>query len=271
VARLDAATRAKLPDSAFAYVDSAGKRHLPIYDDSHVRNALARFNQVRFESDGARDAARTKLLKAAKRHRIVPVGFIDAQLRAERGNPAAPELPTGFVTMLMTDIEGSTEILDRLGDRFGDLLDELRDLLRSTVGDLGCVVEARADELFAVFATPRAAVASAVAAQRELAARRLQGEQVRVRVGIHSGYPTRRQANYIGMPVHLTARVCNAAHGGQVVVTGDTRLALTGSDPLDVGFTSLGTHRLRGIPGDVPLHQVVGAGLARRFPPPRTA
>jgi class 3 adenylate cyclase len=270
VARLDAATRAKLPNTAFAYVDSRGGRHLPIYDESHVRNALARFNQVAFESDDARDAARTRLLKAAKRYRIVPVGFIDAQLRAERGTPA-DALPTGFVTMLMSDIEGSTGILDRLGDRFGDLLDELRDVLRGAVGDHGCVVEARADELFAVFATPRAAVESAVAAQRELAARRLQGERVRVRIGIHSGYPTRRQGNYIGMPVHLTARVCNAAHGGQVVVTGDTRLALTGSDPLDVGFTSLGTHRLRGIPGDVPLHQVVGAGLARRFPPPRTA
>jgi hypothetical protein len=80
MARLSAAERAALPDRAFAYVDSAGKRRLPIYDESHVRNALARFDQVHFESEGLRDEARRRLLNAAKRFKIVPVGFIEGQL-----------------------------------------------------------------------------------------------------------------------------------------------------------------------------------------------
>ena len=89
VAQLSAAERGKLPDSAFAYVDSRGKRRLPINDASHVRNALARFGQVAFESDEARKRARQKLLAAAKRHGIVPLGFIEAELRSERHQSAA--------------------------------------------------------------------------------------------------------------------------------------------------------------------------------------
>src|SRR4051812_37328864 len=100
MARLDATERAKLSNSAFAYVDSIGRRRLPIHDEQHVRNALARFNQVAFESDDARERARKKLLNAAKKFRIVPVGFIAGQLRSERelGKANAPvpaELPTG--------------------------------------------------------------------------------------------------------------------------------------------------------------------------------
>jgi class 3 adenylate cyclase len=87
VAELDNARRAKLPDSAFAYVDSKGRRRLPINDESHVRNALARFNQVRFEDEAARERARRRLLAAAKRYGIVPVGFFAGQLRVQ-GNQA---------------------------------------------------------------------------------------------------------------------------------------------------------------------------------------
>src|SRR6266700_2274160 len=99
---LGAKERAKLPDSAFAYIDSHGKRRLPIHDAAHVRNALARFSQVAFEDEGARDKARTRLLRAAKKHEIVPIGFVSAQLLPQR------KLPKGQVTFLLTDIEGST-------------------------------------------------------------------------------------------------------------------------------------------------------------------
>ena len=105
MARLTDRERAKLPDRAFAYVDSSGKRRLPIHDEAHVRNALARFSQVRFETDKDRDAARHRLLEAAKKHGIMPVGFVTSQLRAQR---SGPRLPTGAVTFLLTDIEGST-------------------------------------------------------------------------------------------------------------------------------------------------------------------
>jgi hypothetical protein len=80
MAKLTSTDRAKLPDSAFAYVDSKGQRKLPINDEAHVRNALARFDRVAFESDAARERARKRLLNAAKRFGIVPVGFIDGQL-----------------------------------------------------------------------------------------------------------------------------------------------------------------------------------------------
>src|SRR5262249_62110607 len=84
MARLKSKKRARLPDRAFAYIDSRGRRRLPIHDKAHVRNALARFNQVKFESDAVREQARKRLLNAAKKYRIVPVGFITRQLQSER-------------------------------------------------------------------------------------------------------------------------------------------------------------------------------------------
>jgi len=277
MARLESAARARLPDSAFAYVDSHGRRRLPINDAAHVRNALARFNQVVFEDEQARERARTRLLKAAKKLGIVPVGFITGQLHSERelgriGPATRLSLPAGFVTMLLTDIEGSTALVHRLGDRYGDLLDGVRALLRDTA--LACeghVVETRADEFFAVFERPASALDTAVSVQRLLRGRAwVDGVEVRVRVGIHSGYPTRRaEANYIGMAVHTAARICGAAHGGQIVVSGDTRTATQGSRPEGLRFRSLGQFRLRGLPDAMALYQVAAKGLMTRFPAPR--
>ena len=159
--RLGSTERAGLPNSAFAYVDSRGRRRLPIHDEAHVRNALARFSQVKFEDERARERARKRLLNAAKKYGIVPVGFITGQLHSERelGELQArepPQLPSGFVTMLMTDIEGSTALVHRLGERYGELINDVRTLLRDTAsGTDGRVVEARADEFFAVFEAPR--------------------------------------------------------------------------------------------------------------------
>lgn len=277
VVRLGATERARLPDRAFAYVDARGRRRLPIHDASHVRNALARFNQVRFDDGAARDRARKRLLDAAKRFRIVPVGFISNELRSERElgrrGDEAVRLPSGFVTMLLTDIEGSTALVHRLGDGYGDLLERVRALLReSALGTGGHVVETRADEFFAVFERPAAALAAALAAQRELRARALAGEEdVRVRVGIHSGYPTLAKANYLGMAVHVAARICDASHGGQIVVSGDFGTAIRGHLPDGVRLRKLGTYALRGLPEDVDLYQVAATGLVSRFPPLRTS
>jgi class 3 adenylate cyclase len=96
------------------------------------------------------------------------------------------------------------------------------------------------------------------------------GADVRVRIGIHSGYPTLDEVNYIGLAIHTTARVCSAAHGGQVIVSGDTKEASQGQRPAGLRFVSLGEHRLRGIPTAVPLFQAAAKGLPFRFPPPRT-
>jgi class 3 adenylate cyclase len=275
VARLDAAERARLPDSAFAYVDARGRRRLPIHDAGHVRNALARFNQVAFEDEAARDRARKRLLKAAKKFNIVPVGFITSELQSARdlGRRADEPivLPSGFVTMLLTDVEGSTALVHRLGDDYGDLIERLRALMRdTTLGSGGHVVETRADEFFAAFEQPAAALTTALTVQRELRTRASAGEEeVRVRIGIHSGYPTRARANYIGMAVHTAARICDAAHGGQIVVSGDFRTALGVPLPNGVRVRRLGVYRLRGLPDAIELLQVVGDQLPRRFPPLR--
>lgn len=276
VARLDTSTRTKLPNSAFAYVDSSGKRRLPIHDAAHVRNALARFNQVAFEDEAARDRARLRLLNAAKKFRIVPVGFIDGQLRSERAlGKAASEaqvLPSGFVTMLMTDVEGSTALVTALNERYRDLLNVVRDLQRDCViGAEGALVESRADEVFAVFEHPVAALKAAIDIHQRFDDRTWTDvDTVRVRIGVHSGYPTLSDGNYIGLAVHVTARMCSAAHGGQILVSGETKLALTGCMPVDVRLRSLGRHRLRGIPEETALYQVVASGLMTRFPPLRT-
>jgi class 3 adenylate cyclase len=258
-------------------VDSSGRRRLPIHDEQHVRNALARFSQVAFENEDARERARKKLLNAAKKFRIVPVGFIAGQLRSERelgkaDAPAAVELPTGFVTMLMTDIEGSTALVHRLGNRYGSLLDGLRAILREeTARTGGCVIEARADEFFAVFESPSAALDMAVAVQRQLRARLWEEDvEVRVRIGIHSGYPTLAEQNYIGLAVHTAARVCGAAQGGQILVSSDTKEATHGSTLDGIRFKSVGRHRLRGLPEEVALFQIGARGLVTRFLPTGT-
>jgi class 3 adenylate cyclase len=268
VARLSSTERAGLSDRAFAYVDAQGTRRLPIHDESHVRNALARFGQVRFEDDAARDRARARLLQAAKRYRIVPIGFIASEL--ERGAPRGA-LPAGFVTMLMTDIEGSTALVQQLGGRFGELIDGVWRELRAAVDTAaGFEVEARADEFFAVFEAPRAAVDAAVAIQRALAAQSfVDGAAVRVRIGVHSGYPTSTAANYVGLDVNTTSRITALGHGGQIVVSANTREAVRSTGSGGLRFVDLGAHPLRGIKEPVGLYQVTAKGLLSRFPPLR--
>ncbi len=277
VARLDAKERANLPSVAFAYVDTRGRRRLPIHDEPHVRNALARFNQVTFDDDAARERSRRRLLNAAKKFGIVPVGFIDNQLRSERqlgqtDQASRAVLPTGFVTLLLSDIESSSGLLERLGDDYAKLIEQVRSILvEATLEVGGQVVEARADEFFAVFESPVAGLVAAVTTQRAMRSRQFVGDQeVRVRLGLHSGYPTRAVDNYIGMAVHTAARVSAAAHGGQILVTGHTREATTGTALPDIRLRHLGRYRLRGIPDVTSLFQVSAPGLAMRFPPPRT-
>ena len=272
--RLDPKERAGLPDRAFAYIDSNGQRRLPIHDPAHVRNALVRFGQVSFEDEPARERARMRLLNAAKKFKIVPVGFIAGQLQSERAHrPGLVRLPSGFVTMVMTDIESSTALVQHLGPRYRKLIDEVWSILRRGATDGGGhEVEARADEFFAVFESPRDAVDAAVAMQRELLERSwVDGLAVRVRVGIHSGYPTSTDNNYVGMDVNTTSRITAVGHGGQVVVSANTREGIMASSPADIRFKSLGRHKLRGLPEPVPLFQVSAQGLPTSFPPLRTS
>jgi class 3 adenylate cyclase len=262
---LDAKQRASLPDSAFAYIDSQGKRRLPINDAPHVRNALARFNQVSFEDEAARDKARTRLLRAAAKHGVVPVGFVSAQLQPHR------KLPKGQVTFLLTDIEGSTELLRRLDDRYPSLISAIRRAMRTVVQKTGGrEVDARADDLFAVFEAAPAALEAALAIQRAMhAGPWLDGIDVRVRIGVHSGRPTLTETGYVGLSVHTAARICYAAHGGQIVVSSAVRSAVLESLVEGVALRDLGAWRFQGLREPEALYQVEAIGLGAEFPPLR--
>lgn len=264
MASLEAGERARLPDNSFAYIDSRGRRLLPIHDEPHVRNALARFDRVTFEDETARSRARVRLLKAARKHGIVPVGFVAGQLEPQR------KLPTGAITFLLSDIEGSTELLTKLGDRYAGVLNDVRRLLRAEVRRAGGhEVDARADEFFAAFRQASSAVTAAVAAQRAMATRAWPDDiTVRVRMGLHSGRPTLTPTGYVGLSVHAAARICRVAQGGQIVLSGAVVTAL--GEPLgeEMDLRSLGEHRLRGLPHAIELLALGEHGRAKGVEPP---
>ena len=264
---LDAKQRASLPDSAFAYIDSRGKRRLPINDAVHVRNALARFNQVVFEDDAARDNARMRLLRAAQKHGVVPIGFVRAQLQPQR------RLPKGHVTFLLIDLEGSTTLLARLDDRYASLIADVRRVTRGAVRQAGGrEVDARADDLFAVFEQAPAAIEAALAIQGQMAAGPWpDGADVRVRIGVHSGRPTLTDTGYVGLSVHTAARICYAAHGGQIVVSSAVQSAALASLTEGVRLKPLGAFRFQGLGEAEQLYQVEAPGLLTDFPPLRSA
>jgi class 3 adenylate cyclase len=259
--KLSQRNRRDLRDSAFAYVDPQGRRRLPIHDESHVRNALARFNQVIFEDETARDRARTRLLNAAKRYGIVPVGFVTGQLRAH----GRRELPTGALTFLMTDIEGSTALLLQLEDRYSRLLADARRIARSAVKRSGgWEVDARSDEFFAVFRHSPAAIDAAVSIQRRMRDHAWpNGVAVRARMGIHGGRPTLSEGGYVGVAVHTVARISALAHGGQILVS---KAGLAMELPEGITLVELGEHHLRGL-GSHALFQLSVPDLPGEFPP----
>jgi class 3 adenylate cyclase len=271
IATLDAKKRASLPDSAFAYVDSQGNRRLPIHDEAHVRNALSRFNQVRFESREAKERSFRRLLQAAAAYGIAPVGFVTRQLREAARQGETADLPSGLVTLLLSDIEGSTGLVQELGPGYPDLLEEVRRVIRDTVDTHhGYEVDARADEFFAAFASADDALAAAVAIHRATdGLSKSGGHRVRVRIGIHSGSPAVTDTGYVGLPVHVLARVASAGHGGQILITAAAQdeMAAVG----DLSVRSLGRFRLHGLSGDEELIQVWATGLQSEFPAPRVA
>jgi class 3 adenylate cyclase len=267
MSRLCAKERAQLPDSAFAYIDSRGNRRLPIHDPAHVRNALARFSQVAFEDEGARDRARSRLLRAAKKHGIMPIGFISAQLQPQR------QLPQGQVTFLLTDIEGSTELLGRLDRAYAAVLADIRRLVRAELRRAGGhEVSARGDDVFAVFERAPGALEAALGIQRAMrAANWPGGRDVRLRIGLHRGRPALTDTGYVGLSVHAAARICFAAHGGQIVLSSAVQAALAEPLPDGVQLKALGAWRFRGLPEPVELFQAEAPDLLADFPPLRSA
>ena len=176
------------------------------------------------------------------------------------------DLPTGTVTLLFTDIQGSTRLLDELGDRWPAALADHNRLLRDVFGRHGGVeVDRQGDAFFVVFPRAEAAAAAAAESQRTLAEHAWpEGRPVRVRMGMHTGEPVLMEDMYLGVDVHKASRICSAAHGGQVLLSEATR------ELLGMPARNLGEFRLKDLTAPERLYQLEIDGLPAEFPPPNT-
>ena len=174
-------------------------------------------------------------------------------------------LPTGTLTLLFSDIEGSTSMLRGLGPLWGEALSTQRRILRSAFERHdGHEMGTEGDSFFVVFTSAQEALAAAVEAQRELQQHAWPGgTPLRVRMGLHTGEPQRHEDGYIGMDVHRAARIAATAHGGQIVLSSSTQ-ALVGST--ECQLRDLGWHRLKDLPEPEHLFDVTGSGLADEHP-----
>jgi predicted ATPase len=165
-------------------------------------------------------------------------------------------LPSGTVTLLFTDVEGSTRLLRELGDAYADALAGHRRVLREAFArHRGVEVDTQGDAFFAAFASAQDAAAAATEARHALETGR-----IRVRMGLHTGVPTLTEEGYIGLDVHLGARIAAAAHGGQVVLSKAT------ADRLVAPLIDLGEHRVKDFEAPVWIYQLG----EEAFPPLRT-
>ena len=185
------------------------------------------------------------------------------------------ELPTGTVTFLFTDVEGSTRLLKLLRERYGEVLREHHRLLREAF-ELhgGHEIDTQGDSFFVAFRRAKDAVAAAVDAQRALAAHPWpEGAELRVRMGIHTGEAAVAGDRYLGVAVHRAARIAAAGHGGQILVSQITHDLLHDeeADLQGVEIRDLGEQRLKDLDRPVRLYQVSAHGLPAEFPPVRTA
>ncbi len=167
------------------------------------------------------------------------------------------QLPTGTVTFLFTDIEGSTRLLHEFGERYAEVLEEHRRVLRDAVAaHRGFEVDTQGDAFFVAFARASDAIAAAAEAQQRLA-----DGPVRVRMGLHIGEPICTEEGYAGVDVHRAARICAAGHGGQIVVSEAMRALMEGS-----ALRDLGEHRLKDLTEPQRLYQLG----SEEFPPLKT-
>ena len=178
------------------------------------------------------------------------------------------DLPTGTVTLMFTDLEGSTNLIRKLGDRYGDLLADHRRLLREVVeGHGGREVDTSGDGSFIAFPSARDGVAAAVAAQQAMAGHDWpEDAPVLTRMALHTGEPRRAEEGYHGMGVHLAARLCQVGRGGQILLSQSTRVVVADDLPSGASVRDLGEWSLKDFDRPVAVFEVVveGLGVAAR-------
>jgi class 3 adenylate cyclase len=187
--------------------------------------------------------------------------------------PTTFALPTGTVTFLFTDVEGSTRLLSSLGaTRYRDVLARHQEIVRAAVSaSEGREIDTQGDGFFFAFARATNAAVAAVAAQRALASEPWPaGSTVRVRMGIDTGEPAIGGDRYVSLGIHRTARIMAAGHGGQILVSETTRGLIEDELPPDVRLRDLGARRLKDLDRPVRLFQLEAAGLQSAFPSVRT-
>ena len=182
------------------------------------------------------------------------------------------ELPSGAVTFLFTDIAGSTQLVKQLRGLYGNVLAEHQRLLREAfAAHDGHEIDTQGDAFFVAFASAREAVLAAVEGQRALSGYPWpDNAPVKVRMGIHTGQAVPVNGRYTGVAVHRASRICNAGHGGQVLISQATQTLLEDEEEdLEVGLRDLGQQRLKDLDRPVQLYQIAAPGLAAQFPPLR--
>jgi len=191
----------------------------------------------------------------------------DAAKRSSSGS-----LPTGTVTLLFTDIEGSTRLLQQLGTGYEVLLEDCRNLLRRAFqAHHGHEVDTQGDSFFVAFARATDAVSAAVEMQRALAGYAWPtGVILRIRMGLHTSEPSQTAEGYVGLGVHHAARIMGVGHGGQVLLSQTTRDLVEHDLPDGVRLQDLGAHRLKDLQHPSHLFQLVIADLLADFPPLKT-
>jgi YVTN family beta-propeller protein len=178
-----------------------------------------------------------------------------------------PELPSGTVTFLFTDIEGSTALVKRLGPAYAEVLSEHQRIMREAfAANGGHEVDTQGDSFFVAFRRAKDAVGAAVAAQRDLAAHEWpDGVELLVRMGLHTGEPQVGEQRYVGIGVHKAARIGAAGHGGQVLLSRTTRELVEDELPPGVTIRDLGERRLKDLDRPERLSQLVIQGLRTDF------
>ena len=181
-------------------------------------------------------------------------------------------LPGGTVTFLFSDIEGSTRLLEQLGDRYEDVDRDHRRILRQRLGEAGGLeIDNQGDAFFFSFQRAKDAVAGAVAAQRQLATNAWpEGVDVRIRMGLHTGEPTVGAEGYLGMDVVRAARICSAGHGGQILLSETTRALVGNNVPDGVSIRDLGQAHLKDVQHER-IYELALADGPSEFPPLKQA